>query len=323
MSLLAKTILPKDRPQIITTRLIAAPCELVWKVLTMPEHLQHFWGPDGFTNTYKQFDLRAGGQALFTMHGPDGTDYPNRFIFRTVEPPRFLRFEHDNGGEGAFDHRFIGEIELSNEGGKTRMELRLIEESIEARDAIGKYAVEGGLQNLDRLAAYVAPMAEAKNLFVIERSFSVSQQRLFKACTDIDDIKNWLAPAGAKILVISRDFKPGGTYHYGMEMPGGAVMYGMQSYKEIRPNSRLVYAQSFADKDGNIAPHPMAPTWPKEMVTVMDFMPEGPKQTKLKISWIYAGIDDVEAATFHAAHEGMTGGWTGSLNALQNYLNSN
>ena len=59
MSLLSKTILPKDKPQIITTRLVAAPRELVWKALTTPEHLQHFWGPDGFTNSYRQFDLKV------------------------------------------------------------------------------------------------------------------------------------------------------------------------------------------------------------------------------------------------------------------------
>ena len=154
MSLLSQTILPKDKPQIITRRVISASRELVWKALTTPEHLQHFWGPDGFTNTYKQFDLRVGGQALFTMHGPDGTDYPNRFKFLTVEPPRLLRFDHDNGGEGPVQHKFLGEIELFDEGAKTRIELRMTEESMEARDMVAGFAVEGGQQNLDRLAAY-------------------------------------------------------------------------------------------------------------------------------------------------------------------------
>jgi hypothetical protein len=78
--------------------------------------------------------------------------------------------------------------------------------------------------------------------------------------------------------------------------------------------------QSFSDKDGNITVHPMSPTWPKEMVTVFEIIPEGPKLTKLKITWTYAGIDDTEAKTFHDAHAGMTGGWTGSLDQLQNYL---
>ncbi len=320
MSLLAQTILPKDKPVIISTRLLAAPRALVWKILTTPEHLKHFWGPDGFTNTFKEYDLRVGGQALFTMHGPDGTDYPNRFKFITIDAPRFLAFDHDNGGEGPVDHKFRGELELFEEGAKTRIELRLIEASMAQRDAIAQFAVEGGLQNLDRLAAYVAPMVAAKNLFEIERSFPVSLERLYQACTNEEDLRHWMAPAGAKVIISSRDFRPGGVCHYGNIMPNGMEMWGKQTFKEITPNKRLVYRQSFADKQGNLASHPMAPTWPKEMLTAMDFISEGPKQTKLKISWIYTGVDDTEAATFHAAHEGMAGGWTGSLDTLQSYL---
>jgi uncharacterized protein YndB with AHSA1/START domain len=320
MSLLARTLLPKDKPQIITTRLIAAPRELVWKALTTPEHLQHFWGPDGFTNTFKTYDLRVGGQALFTMHGPDGTDWPNRFIFLTVDPPHLLRYDHDNGGEGPVDHKFLGEVELTDEGGKTRIELRMTESSIAARDAIAKYAVEGGQQNLDRLAAYVAPMADEKNRFVIERSFPVSQQLLFKACTDMNEMMQWFAPPGMKVVKSTQDLRPGGIYHYGLSSGQGNEMWGKVTYKEITPSSRLVYLQSFSDPQGGLTRHPMAPQWPMEMVTIMNFIPEGDKQTKLEISWIYAGVDDAEGETFRAAFEGMMGGWTGTLDSLASYF---
>lgn len=320
MSLLARTLLPKDKPLIITTRLIAAPRELVWKALTTPEHLQHFWGPDGFTNTFRQFDLRVGGQALFTMHGPDGTDWPNRFIFLTIDPPRLLRWDHDNGGEGPVDHKFTGEIELTDEGGKTRIELRMIEKSIAARDAVAQYAVAGGQQNLDRLAAFVAPLANGKNLFVIERTFPVSQQRLFKACTDKQEMMAWFAPPGMTVIKSEQDFRPGGTYHYGLSSGQGNEMWGKVTYKEITPASRLVYLQSFSDPQGGLTRHPLAPQWPLEIVTVMDFIAEGENQTKLKISWIHAGVEDAEGETFRAAHEGMKGGWTATLDSLAAYL---
>lgn len=320
MSLLARTLLPKDKPLIITTRLIAAPRELVWKALTTPEHLQHFWGPDGFTNTFRQFDLRVGGQALFTMHGPDGTDWPNRFIFLTIDPPRLLRWDHDNGGEGPVDHKFTGEIELTDEGGMTRIELRMIEKSIAARDAVAQYAVAGGQQNLDRLAAFVAPLANGKNLFVIERTFPVSQQRLFKACTDKQEMMAWFAPPGMTVIKSEQDFRPGGTYHYGLSSGQGNEMWGKVTYKEITPASRLVYLQSFSDPQGGLTRHPLAPQWPLEIVTVMDFIAEGENQTKLKISWIHAGVEDAEGETFRAAHEGMKGGWTATLDSLAAYL---
>jgi uncharacterized protein YndB with AHSA1/START domain len=320
MSMLSQTILPKDKPLIITTRLLNAPRELVWKMLTTPEHLKHFWGPDGFTNTFKQYDLRVGGQALFTMHGPDGTKWPNRFIFTAIEPTRLLKYDHDNGGEGDVDHKFLGEVELTDEGGMTRIELRMAERSMEARDAIAKFAVEGGQQNLDRLAVYVAPFVDAKLQFLIDRSLPVSQQRLFEACTRAEEMKIWFAPAGMKTIKAEQDLRPGGSYHYGLASGEGQEMWGLVTYKEITPHSRLVYTQSFSDKDRGITRHPMAPTWPVEMNTVFAFISEGPEQTRLRISWVYAGIDVAEASTFKAAHAGMAGGWNGSLDGLQAYL---
>jgi uncharacterized protein YndB with AHSA1/START domain len=317
---LATSLMPKDKPLIITSRLLDAPRELVWKVLTSPEHIKHFWGPDGFTNTHKKMDVSVNGEWRFTMHGPDGTDYPNRIIYRELDPPRFMRWDHDNGGEGPVDHKFTAEIELTEEGTKTRIDLRMTEKSIEARDAVAPYAGPGGRQNLERLAVYIAPMVDEKNLFVIERSFPVSQQRLFEAFTRVEDMTQWYAPAGMTTIKAEQDFRPGGTYHYGLSSGQGNEMWGMVTYKEITPHSRLVYLQSFSDKDGNITSHPMAPTWPKQMVTTIEFLRVDPKQTKARISWVYAGVDDTEAATFKAAHDGMTGGWTGTLDALYAHL---
>ena len=323
MSLLAKTELPSDRPVIITSRLIAAPRELLWKVLTTPEHLQHFWGPDGFVNIFKTFDLRVGKEARFTMQGPDGKNWPNRFVFLTIDPPRLLRWDHDNGGEGDFDHKFTGEMELAEEGGKTRIELRMYESNIAARDAIAGYAVEGGRQNLDRLAVYVAPIVDEKNLFVIERSFPVSQARLFRACSEVKEMTQWYTPAGMTTIKAEQQLKPGGIYHYGLASGKGDEMWGKVTYKEISPSNRLVFRQSFSDAQGGLARHPMAPAWPMEMLTIMDFIAEGENQTRLKISWIYAGVDDAEGETFRAAHAGMNGGWTGTLDGLYDYLSSN
>ncbi|EMO29454.1 toxin-antitoxin system, toxin component domain protein [Leptospira interrogans serovar Bataviae str. HAI135] len=48
---------------------------------TEPEHVIHWWGPKGFTNTFETMDVRPGGIWKFIMHGPDGTDYPNLIVF--------------------------------------------------------------------------------------------------------------------------------------------------------------------------------------------------------------------------------------------------
>jgi uncharacterized protein YndB with AHSA1/START domain len=320
---LATTVLPTDKPQIITSRLINAPRELVWKVLTSPDHIKHCWGPDGFTHTITKMDVQPGGQWLFMMHGPDGTDYPNRVNYHTVKPPSFMSFEHDGGKDGPGEFRFNGEIELFDEGSKTRIEMRLTLGSIEMRDGIAGYAAAGGRQNLERLAAYLAPMVDPLNKFVIEHTFPVSQARLFEVCTKVEHVQKWMSPSGTKVMKAQQDLKPGGSYHYGMEMPDGNVMWGLATYREITPNSQLIYAQSFSDKDGGITSHPMAPTWPLEMLTVFDFIPEGENQTRLKITWINTRISDDEIKTFASAHAGMTQGWTGSLDQLNIYLVAN
>ena len=43
------------------SRLIDAPRDLVWEAMTKPEHVVHWWGPNGFTNTLEKLDVRVGG----------------------------------------------------------------------------------------------------------------------------------------------------------------------------------------------------------------------------------------------------------------------
>lgn len=56
----------------------------------------HWWGPGGFTNTLEKMDFRVGGEWSHIMHGPDGTDYPNKSIFTVIDKPQ--RIELCNGG---------------------------------------------------------------------------------------------------------------------------------------------------------------------------------------------------------------------------------
>lgn len=48
-------------------------------------------------------------------------------------------------------------------------------------------------------------------------------------------------------------------------------MWGKQVFREIVPNERLTFIQSFSDKDGNNTRHPMSPTWPLEMLATTTF----------------------------------------------------
>jgi uncharacterized protein YndB with AHSA1/START domain len=79
---------------ITTTRIFSAPVGLLFRAWTEPQHLKNWWGPNGFTNSFHQFNLVPGGKWSFTMHGPDGKDYPNESVFIQIEKPSLLVFNH-------------------------------------------------------------------------------------------------------------------------------------------------------------------------------------------------------------------------------------
>jgi uncharacterized protein YndB with AHSA1/START domain len=150
--------LTPDR-EIVITRTLDAPCELVFAAWTDPKHLPHWYGPDGFTTTIHAMDLRPGGVWRLTMRGPDGRDYHNTLVFSEVVPPERLVYRHvlEPGTEPS-THQTT--VTFAARGAKTDLTLRMVFDSNEARDHIIRIyqAVEGGKQTVARLAGYVATL---------------------------------------------------------------------------------------------------------------------------------------------------------------------
>lgn len=146
--------------ELVLTRLLKAPRQLVWKAWTQPEHLIKWWGPYGFTNTFHEIEVKEGGVWRFIMHGSDGTDYPNRIIFTEVSPFDRLRYNHDSDKDVADDpHAFKAVVTFEDREGNTQITLRMITSSVAQAEAMRKFgAVEGGNQTLDRLAQYLETM---------------------------------------------------------------------------------------------------------------------------------------------------------------------
>jgi uncharacterized protein YndB with AHSA1/START domain len=140
---------------IVITRTVDAPRALVWKVWTDPNHIALWWGPNGFTNTIHSMDVKPGGEWRYIMHGPDGTNYNNKIVYREVVKPERLVYDHSGDEEGDV-HSFRATITFAEREGKTDIRMASVFPSIAARDAVLKFgAVEGGEQTLDRLAAYL------------------------------------------------------------------------------------------------------------------------------------------------------------------------
>jgi uncharacterized protein YndB with AHSA1/START domain len=145
----------REGRELLISRMLNAPVELVWEAWTNPEHVANWWGPDGFTNTVTTMDMTVGGEWNLVMHGPDGTDYKNKSIFKEIIPFKKLVYEH------VTSPKFLTTIEFEAQGEKTFINWHMLFESKEQFIQVVKTfkADEGLKQNIDKLNVYVERMA--------------------------------------------------------------------------------------------------------------------------------------------------------------------
>lgn len=138
------------RSDIRTRHYAATPAE-VWAAISDPDRIARWWGPAGFTNTIHTFDFRPGGDWRLTMHGPDGTDYPNESRFTRLVPDALFEIEHLGG-----HHHFVLTLELRPVEAGTVLRWQQTFNTREHYLAIADFVATANEQNLDRLAAEVA-----------------------------------------------------------------------------------------------------------------------------------------------------------------------
>ncbi|WP_166997943.1 SRPBCC family protein [Paramicrobacterium fandaimingii] len=146
-----------DREMVIS-RVIDAPRELVFDAFTAVRHLSHWWGPKGFTTTTRSFEFRVGGEWDFVMHGPDGTDYPEWITWREIAPTERITMLH---GEYRDDpNAFVSVLEFETAGESTLLTMRTIFPTKALRDEAAEQhnAIEAGQQTLYNLGTYVAEL---------------------------------------------------------------------------------------------------------------------------------------------------------------------
>ncbi|QNA93119.1 MULTISPECIES: SRPBCC family protein [unclassified Microbacterium] len=149
---------PTAEREIVVSRVIDAPRELVFEAFTEVRHLSHWWGPTGFTTSTRSFEFRVGGEWVFVMHGPDGTDYPEWIVWTAIEPPSRIALRH---GEHRDDpDAFESVLTFTADGERTRIEMLTVFATPALRDAaVEKHgAIEGGRQTLASLAGYVGEL---------------------------------------------------------------------------------------------------------------------------------------------------------------------
>ena len=293
---------------------------MVWDAWVDPKQVAQWWGPRGFTLTTKSKDVRVGGTWIYTMHGPDGVDWPNKTTFHEVE--KYSRLVYDHGASENTPPMFRVTVNFTDLGGKTKMEMWMALPTEEAAKETKKFVKKaGGDSTWDRLAEFLSEETSKKDVFVINRTFEAPQATIFEMFTDPKHCSKWLPPTGFTMEYIKADIKPGGSSFYSMSNGQGMIMYGKANYIEVTKPSRLVYTQIFCDKDGKISRHPAAPTWPETMLTTITLTAETLASTRVTILWeVYGEATTAERTTFNAGKAGMTQGWGGTFDKLEDYL---
>ena len=165
-------------------------------------------------------------------------------------------------------------------------------------------------------------VTEAGSDFVISRVFDAPRDLMWRCFTEVEHLKQWWGPKGVKIVKANVDLRVGGSFHYAMQPPSGDVMWGKMAYREITPQDRIVFINSFSDEAGGVTRHPMAPGWPLQMLSTFTFedMPGG--KTKFTVRWSPYEATPEEQAIFGSdqSRVSMTNGWTGTLDQLDAYL---
>jgi uncharacterized protein YndB with AHSA1/START domain len=294
--LASQNIAESDR-EIVTSRVLDAPREVVFEAWSSPLHLARWWGPNGFKTTTHAFAFRPGGTWRHTMHGPDGTDFPNRIVYDEIVAPKRIAYSHHGGIDGV-PAQFQSTVTFDDEKGKTRITMRAVFSTAAERDAVVKKygAVEGAKQTLGRLADHVASGEKPLEL-IMSRTFDAPRRLVFDAWSKAENLSQWFTPRPLTTSACQLDFRPGGIFRIVMRMPNGDEHVSDGKFVEVVDLERIVFSGKLAD--GN------------QIDTTVTFSDEG-ERTMLHVRQTYSFASP--------ATSGAPQGWTATLDQLGEFL---
>jgi uncharacterized protein YndB with AHSA1/START domain len=221
--------------EIVTTRVFDAPRELVFRAWTDPKALVKWWGPNGFTTTSQEFDLRPGGAWRLVMHGPNGTDYPGEFRFVEIAGPERLVLEHVSLP------KFRLTICFEELDDKTKIIFRQLFDTPQSYRSVKHLAVPGNEQLFDKFAVELAAMGAGSHEMRMSRVVMAPRELVWKAWTDPVHLAKWWGPRGFSSSHCEVDLRVGGKLRIDMQRPDGSVHPMLGQFLEIVAPERLVF----------------------------------------------------------------------------------
>lgn len=157
--------------------------------------------------------------------------------------------------------------------------------------------------------------------FTMSRVYDAPRSLVFSCFTDVERLSQWWGPKGITIVNATLDLRPGGLFHYGMQGADGSIMWGRFVFREIVPPERIVFINSFSDETAGLTRAPFFDgKWPLEMLSTFLFDEVDGGKTRFTVKWIPLNATPEEFAVFETNRPSITGGWTGTLEKLGDYL---
>jgi uncharacterized protein YndB with AHSA1/START domain len=147
-------------PFIDITREFDAPPDLVFRAHTDPDLLVQWLGGDKYEMIVDRYDVRDGGTWRYVHRDGQGNDWGFHGVFHGTPTPEGMvqTFEF----EGAPGHVSLDTLTLEDLGGRTRVRIHSVHQTVEGRDAMVASGMEAGLsagyRRLDELIARLVPV---------------------------------------------------------------------------------------------------------------------------------------------------------------------
>jgi uncharacterized protein YndB with AHSA1/START domain len=156
-------------------------------------------------------------------------------------------------------------------------------------------------------------------VFVISRQFAASPERVYDAWSDPTKMAQWSGPKGSSVEILEGTLAAGQATIARTVMHEGPEMFSLSLWRELTPHSRVVWEQSFCTREGVKCAPPFFSDWPQTLLTEVILEPRD-AGTFLTLKWTPIEYTEAALAMFIQQMAGMTVGWGGSFDKLDEWL---
>jgi uncharacterized protein YndB with AHSA1/START domain len=253
-------------PKIIISRVIKAPCKLVFKAWTDPKQMAQWWSPQDVECRSVSADVKIGGAYRIHMVSKKG-DHIAIGKYEQIIPNKRLQFTWEWETYAMPDSRVT--VEFEDLGKTTRLTFTHagFPDQEDATDhkkgwtsAIKKFArlieqnkINNGKPGIKSVTAKIKAREDYDGReFTITREFDAPRELVFKAWTDSNQVAQWWGPRGFTNPVCEWDPRPGSAIHVVMRAPNGTDYPMGGEFREIVAPERLVFTSGALDEKGNL-----------------------------------------------------------------------